>query len=307
MEDGTVLSVSPPFSEIAGEFAEDFERKLSFNNASKEDEQFEEEEEDDDEIKEEYKDGDEDGEEDEDEEEEFEFSFATCSSESFPISADEIFQDGQIRPIFPLFDQNLLFETESESSNSSLRPPLKKIFITETDPLPPLPPPPPPSCSSSSSASISGPGYSSASYYNWSGKAVEESPEICKKSNSTGFSRRWRFRDLLHRSSSDGKDAFVFLKQPSSSAPPAPAPAPAPAPPPKIETSDKERRKSFSSDKTSGKSKTKPPSAHEAHYMRNKAKKEGDRRKSYLPYRQSLVGIGFFTNVNGLSRNVHPF
>ncbi|KAK9935494.1 hypothetical protein M0R45_022596 [Rubus argutus] len=30
-----------------------------------------------------------------------------------------------------------------------------------------------------------------------------------------------------------------------------------------------------------------------------------DKRRSYLPYRPGLVG--FFTNVNGLSRNVHPF
>ncbi|PQM41744.1 uncharacterized protein Pyn_11453 [Prunus yedoensis var. nudiflora] len=46
-------------------------------------------------------------------------------------------------------------------------------------------------------------------------------------------------------------------------------------------------------------------SAHEKHYVMNRAKKEEDKRRSYLPYRQGLVG--FFTNVNGLSRNVHPF
>ena len=45
---------------------------------------------------------------------------------------------------------------------------------------------------------------------------VEDSKDMCKKSNSTGFSKLWRFRqDLKLRSNSDGKDAFVFLNTPA--------------------------------------------------------------------------------------------
>ncbi|RAL40910.1 hypothetical protein DM860_008608 [Cuscuta australis] len=38
-----------------------------------------------------------------------------------------------------------------------------------------------------------------------------------------------------------------------------------------------------------------PMAAHEAFYLRSKAAKEGEKRKSYLPYRRELVG--FFANV----------
>jgi hypothetical protein len=33
--------------------------------------------------------------------------------------------------------------------------------------------------------------------------------------------------------------------------------------------------------------------------------KEGDKRRSYLPYRPDLVG--FMSNVKGVGRNIHPF
>lgn len=57
--------------------------------------------------------------------------------------------------------------------------------------------------------------------------------------------------------------------------------------------------------KKAKKTKTAALSPHEA-YMRSKTK-EGERRRSYLPYRPELVGL--FTNVHGggLTRNVHPF
>ena len=40
---------------------------------------------------------------------------------------------------------------------------------------------------------------------------MKASPELCKKSNSTGFSKLWRFRDLVHRSNSDGKERGLAL------------------------------------------------------------------------------------------------
>lgn len=46
-------------------------------------------------------------------------------------------------------------------------------------------------------------------------------------------------------------------------------------------------------------------SAHELFYVQNRSMKEGEKRKSYLPYRKDLVG--FFTNVNGLSKASKAF
>ena len=40
---------------------------------------------------------------------------------------------------------------------------------------------------------------------------LEASPELWKKSNSTGFSKLWRFGELVHRSNSDGKERGLAL------------------------------------------------------------------------------------------------
>ncbi|CAI0434177.1 unnamed protein product [Linum tenue] len=47
-------------------------------------------------------------------------------------------------------------------------------------------------------------------------------------------------------------------------------------------------------------------SAHEVFYTKSRALKDGDRRWSYLSYRQELL-VGFFSNVNGFSRTLTPF
>ncbi|XP_015076863.1 uncharacterized protein LOC107020858 [Solanum pennellii] len=246
----------------------------------------------------------EDDEEEEVEDEEEEFSFA-CGIDAPPIAADEVFYNGQIRPLFPLFNQSLLLsdeDLEALKEQLPIRPPVKKIFIqTEDNPIP--------ACSNSltESEEIVGP------FCEWSkNKAIEatsDNPEVCKKSNSTGFSKLWRFKDFLHRSNSDGRDTFVFLN------PTTPAP--------KVEekivrtdettTSEKKKKEISGEVKVIGKvtkkmkkvvKKSEGVLAHEA-YMKSKAKAE-DRRRSYLPYRPELVG--FFTNVNGgLTKNVHPF
>lgn len=245
--------------------------------------------------------------EDGDEEDEVEFSFACGNAEGSPITADEAFEDGQIRPVFPLFNRDLLFDYDSadrndgvsetdDNSQATTRPRLRKLFVEDRDgdgekgaadsELEPLGP-----------------------YCSWAGNTVEEtSPETCRKSNSTGFSKLWRFRDLVLRSNSDGRDAFVFLNnnvgdktQSSSSSSSTAA---------KL-TSDDDKKKPAEESKTKtkkGKDKTtssekRTKSAHEKLYMRNRALKEEGKHRSYLPYKQ----VGFFTNVNGLSRNIHPF
>ncbi|KAI8558040.1 hypothetical protein RHMOL_Rhmol04G0057500 [Rhododendron molle] len=258
-------------------------------------------------------------EDEDDEEEEEEFTFACIGAEESTVSAEDAFHDGQIKPVFPLFDHSLLLARDSALGREDLprRPPVKKVFIEAEDS-------PSPTAAEEKIDGLEGEN-AAEMYCAWSGKAVEASPEICKKSNSTGFSKIWRFRELTNRSNSDGRDAFVFLNNNESKT----------TSPSKTEekregevkpasvssnnnesrtTTCSKREESQNSDggkgkvKSNGKKKkgTPPLSAHELHYVRSRALREGERRRSYLPYRPELVG--FFTNVNGgLSRNIHPF
>ncbi|KAD4889004.1 hypothetical protein E3N88_21077 [Mikania micrantha] len=143
---------------------------------------------------------------------EFEFEFAVvCNDVNLsPISADEIFSQGHIMPRYPLFDRSLLLDVdpdpinvvndtaETECKSSSLR----KLFSEDRD-----------FGSSSSSEADDLNGITPGSYCVW--KPKTESPERCKKSNSTGnSSRRWKFRDILYRSNSDGKESPFLLFKP---------------------------------------------------------------------------------------------
>ncbi|XP_010460144.1 PREDICTED: uncharacterized protein LOC104741069 [Camelina sativa] len=245
----------------------------------------------------EFNDGEDDEEDEEEEEEEEEFSFACVNAEGSPITADEAFEDGQIRPVFPLFNRDLLFDYDNAdrqnddvSVTDENRPRLRKLFVEDRN--------------------GDGNGDETAKeslgpYCSWSGGTVAEaSPETCRKSNSTGFSKLWRFRDLVSRSNSDGRDAFVFLNNNNNNV-----------------GDNKTRTQVVAAEKNKGKEKTSTStssssssekkkkkkkmekSAHEKLYMRNRAMKEEVKHRSYLPYKQ----VGFFTNVNGLSRNIHPF
>ncbi|XP_043725470.1 uncharacterized protein LOC122672027 [Telopea speciosissima] len=258
------------------------------------------------------------------------FEFAVVRKDpdsSSPISADEIFYNGQIRPVYPVFNRDLLFADDDSKplpkKPSPLRLPLGKLMLEERDndndndnhPS-----------SSSSSEADELEGIPAGTYCVWNPKSVEASPDRCKKSNSTGSgsSKRWKFRDFLPRSNSDGKDTYVFLssskfvkKRNNDKTEKVTADKAAIQ---KAEQLHPKERRNFisnpdynsSQDKVAAKGKVKAKgvsgdtlSAHEVHYVRNRALKEDDRRRSYLPYRQDLVG--FFSNVNGLSRNLHPF
>lgn len=331
MQASSVLPLSPNFkfygfpkdyAEISSKMAEDFGEKLKIGGSERELKEEEEEElgleSANLEEKEDFDDEEEEEQEVEDEEEEEqgvedaeeeEFSFVCTNPDGSPISADDIFQNGQIRPIFPIFDRSLLFsdgedgDSSKASDVSSLRPPLKKLFVEAREP---------PSSSSSSEADELE-GVQPGTYCEWSKKAVDASPELRKKSNSTGFSRLWHFRDLVVRSHSDGKDAFVFLNPNSARAKQSVEAVKKMAKAEKNEKPEKEKKVAAAAASGEATVKTKAKtnrgettsSAHERHYVRNRARKEEDRRRSYLPYRPGLVG--FFTNANGLSRNVHPF
>lgn len=208
---------------------------------------------------------------DEENTEEQEFTFTCTYPQGTLIFADEIFEDGKIRPIFHAFDQSLLFTNEKNISTS----PLKKLFVEQrssfcTKPI------------GVSKEPLNEPSQ------NMTLVEVPASHDICTKSNSTGFSKLRRFRrDLKLRSNSDGKDAFVFLN-PNNHAKPNGT---------KVENVSVKKGNGGKCKSTS--------SAHEKLYVMNRMRKESNKRRSFLPYKQHLVG--FFSSVNIFSKNIHPF
>ncbi|KAG6736380.1 hypothetical protein POTOM_060875 [Populus tomentosa] len=135
------------------------------------------------------------------------------------------------------------------------------------------------------------------SYCVWTPKKEEGSPRSCKKSSSTwSNSKRWKFKDFIHRSNSDGKDTYVFL-MPNN----------------KMSGLHHQRLGSDDQDRNHNKQGTEKRKEakgaggclfqfQEHYHLRSK---EGDKRCFYLPYRLDLVG--FLSNVNGVERNLHPF
>ncbi|XP_040988786.1 uncharacterized protein LOC121236427 [Juglans microcarpa x Juglans regia] len=216
-------------------------------------------------------------------EDDFEFPFVCREPHSSPISADEIFCNGRIRPIHPIsiFDQSLVANysltkrTDSSKKSRLRRPPLRKLMTEEREREAAREPA---SCSSSEADELDV--VPTGTYCVWTPKKGQAKAEAapsshgdCKKSNSTVSSKRWKLRDFLHRSNSDGNETFVVLtpsKKTITDASPA------------------------SENENKGK-------VRDADYERNRAVKEaGDKRKS------SFL-VGFFAHVDGLSWRLHEF
>ncbi|KAK1376558.1 Actin cytoskeleton-regulatory complex protein [Heracleum sosnowskyi] len=260
------------FAEIAAKISEDFDFKLSFLKLTSE-----QGEDDSEEVEEERNEEREVAADDD-------FTFAINGSDSTVISGQGAATEAQIRPYFPLFNQDLLLSPEDyKRSENKLpsRPPVEKVFIES-----------PPSEGESNAVNriASGP------YCEWE----KATPELSKKSNSTGFSKLWRFKEYLHRSHSDGRDAFVFLNNEAKRE--------VKSVPKKLAGEASSEKKPVAGEKKAVKKgkKTAPPlSAHEV-YLRSKGiYPDYDRRRSHLPFQP----VGFFTNVSGggLSKNVHPY
>ncbi|PKA47231.1 hypothetical protein AXF42_Ash017176 [Apostasia shenzhenica] len=238
---------------------------------------------------------DDDGDDDADESE---FEFVGWSDEiDQSITADEMFSDGRIRPVYPVFDRDLLIADDGDGDGEiQLRHPLSQLLLEDS--------------SEAHSSLISSSSPSSAddvkgippeSYCIWNPNSSERSPRRVRKSCSTGSSFRWKIRDLvIGRSQSDGKEKFVFLSAEDEKTQQKPDPAAA------ASAVDGEKKK-----KVKGKGATEVDinTVHRMYYSRNRqgavAHGSASRRKSYLPYRPDI--IGFFANVNGLSRAHHPF
>ncbi|GER53168.1 hypothetical protein STAS_30659 [Striga asiatica] len=212
----------------------------------------------------------------------FDFAFVNRESEpSSPIPADEIFQNGKIRPVYPVFDTDLLIRRQGKSRSEAeigdgdrnsgsgsgryrVRHPLRDLFIEERGTTIRT-------ASSSSSSSEADEPTATDSYCDWQPGAAAEGGLGKKSVSAGGNSKRWRFKvkDLVRRSQSDGsKSSIVVLTDETKAVRETPAGGgeviPAPRPP----------------------------------YNRD----AGEKRRSYLPYRQDLVG--FFGNVNGLRKNL---
>ncbi|GFP96992.1 hypothetical protein PHJA_001843300 [Phtheirospermum japonicum] len=129
-----------------------------------------------------------------------------------------IFCNGQIRPVYPVFNRDLFLEKRNgfgeEGENDvilAVRLSLRKLFTEERETTMTIVVTTMSSSSSSEADELEG--VPAETYCVWRPKEAAAAEGRCKKSNSTGsISKRWEFRDLLHRSVSDGgKDSFVFL------------------------------------------------------------------------------------------------
>ncbi|KAJ0230914.1 hypothetical protein HA466_0304500 [Hirschfeldia incana] len=166
--------------------------------------------------------------------------------------------------VFPVFNQAIISKPSAVISDGSSRPAvttrLRDLFLLDREDS---------SSSSSSDEEKELDGVSSELYCPWTPEKLSKG--VWRKSKSTGSSssssssRRWRIRDLLKRSYSEGKQSLSFLN-----------------------SNSRNRVEEAASNKVSS-------SAHEKFYLKKKAKKEEEKRKSYLPYKQ--FGL-FFFNVH---------
>lgn len=200
--------------------------------------------------------------------------------------------------VFPVFDQK-----HEDVSPETVVTPLKDLFLRENEQSPPQQ-----TYSSSDEEeeeeeedeldTIPG-----EIYCPWTpARSPVEMTSPCRKSKSTGSSststwskRRWRIRNLLKRSRSDGKETLEFLNSnPVDNIDKSCTSSPCPKNKETVKTKSKKKEK----EKVS-------VSAHEKFYLRNKAMKEEDKRKSYLPYKQELVGL--FSNIHRHGKVSSPF
>ncbi|KAG6529874.1 uncharacterized protein LOC122044149 [Zingiber officinale] len=198
-----------------------------------------------------------------------EFSFVVEDSDAAPdVTADEIFSNGFIRPIYPVFDRALLFSPSTGPAPAS-RGTLGRLLIEERE----------------AELSHELEGIPPGSYCVWAPRSVAKSPgsSHCRKSRSAGSSSlRWRIRDLVvGRSHSDRKERFVFLAKRKEKGNPDPVEA------------EKEGAKVTDVDMVT---------AHRIYF-----RKDGDAgsRKCVLPNRQEL--LAFFANMNSITKTHHPF
>ncbi|XP_076905160.1 uncharacterized protein LOC143560835 [Bidens hawaiensis] len=195
---------------------------------------------------------------------EFEFSFLTGAAVTI---AGDLNSDG--RTVFPLFNRELHIQNDdvdreiecnitTTTTNS-----LEKLFITERD-----------GSGSGSTSESESENEAPAVFCVWRHNGGASPLSKCKKSSSTGSgSKRWRIRDyLLRRSNSEGKDPMVLLSHNNNN-------------------NNNNNKKGESTKRKVNESKQLSSPIHEYFDVQQREKNGVVKRKSYLPYRQGLVGF----------------
>ncbi|CAI0551673.1 unnamed protein product [Linum tenue] len=213
-------------------------------------------------------------------------------------SADELFLNGQIRPmklsthlekpqvLAPLLDLDEEGEEEGEDRGRDLRL-RNKSLRRRTRSMSPL------RSSSFEFADDDG------------GGEVDEPNSMSASSSSTSRSssagrnsKRWVFlKEFLYRSKSEGRSNTKFWSNISFS--------------PSKEKKGNSRSNSSSSSYRLGKKRVPAASPHELHYKASRAQAEEMRKRTFLPYRQGLLGcLGFSSKgygaMNGFARALNP-
>ncbi|XP_057963346.1 uncharacterized protein LOC131154536 isoform X2 [Malania oleifera] len=169
---------------------------------------------------------------------------------------------------------------------------------------------------------------------NASTSAPSMSASSSRSSSAGRSSRRWVFlKDFLYRSKSEGRgsnttkfwSSMTFspakekkINATAQATPPAPTPVETPAGEKPAKAKKSAARDSSAQKKTAagkfangvGKRRV-PPSPHELHYTANRAQAEELRKKTFLPYKQGLLGcLGFSSRsygaMNGFARALNP-
>uniref|UniRef100_A0ACD5VL97 Uncharacterized protein n=1 Tax=Avena sativa TaxID=4498 RepID=A0ACD5VL97_AVESA len=217
---------------------------------------------------------------------EFEFSFGSQEPATVGAAADELFADGRIRAFYPVFGR--VFEDRRAPAAPEPRP-LRRLFLEDARNSSVG------STSSSSSSvatdSVDLDGLSPDSYCVWTpGRSAASSPARSpRKSGSTGSLSGWRrvSQLLIGRSHSDGRDKFGFLSAP---------PSPAREQQPKGKPTGRKSKAATVANTVAA--------SHRMFYGGGKAS-PGASRRTFLPYRQDLVGL--FSTPKGITRgNYQP-
>lgn len=154
---------------------------------------------------------------DDGDEEELEFAFVIKDPEAGPeITADELFSNGQIRTVYPVFGSGLLLEpppaaaTKERTTGTKVRGTLRRLFIEEREEDSGR------ASSASSSSSSAGvdelDGIPEGAYCVWAPAPSPSQSHRGMKSESNGSSLRWRLRELVTGwSRSEGREKIVLL------------------------------------------------------------------------------------------------
>ncbi|KAG6477925.1 uncharacterized protein LOC122021506 [Zingiber officinale] len=220
---------------------------------------------------------------DDDSSDDSDFAFAVGDSDELSSAdADEIFFGGRMLPVYPIFNRDLLPDpTTEEDAEAAEQIPIRQLLLR--DPAPPL--------TSSTKAPEA------------AGEFCAWTPNDCRKSASTGSSRRWRLRDLMMgRSHSDGKEKFVFLE----AEPPAPTRPAAKEKKASAGASPARTEPRKAAKKVMRVAEMDMATAHRLFYAKGSGSDQAVKgpQRSFLPYRQELFGL--FAPMNTLQRTPRP-